>query len=181
MNPPDECPGSEDEESKAEIHEFLRFHSNPSLNSPYVYSDIESSNQDSYTSSPERSRKSSYRSSSSGYESAPDFLLDHDYDPPPSKRSRLNTDTEKDFNSPEEPLMKKEFIIPPVDDVWPSHKVDSSLKPKEFIIPDVDDEWIPNKSVLNERIEELTTEVKVNITDAKGTRTVLITVPKENK
>ncbi|KAL0271832.1 UNVERIFIED_CONTAM: hypothetical protein PYX00_008802 [Menopon gallinae] len=181
VNPPDECPGTDEEENKAEIHDFLRFHSNPSLNSPYSYSDVESSNQGSYTSSPERSRKSSYRSSSSGYDSAPDFLVDHDYDPPPSKRNRLNFDVEKDFNSHEEPLLKKEFIIPPVDDVWPGHKVNDALKAKEFIIPDVDDEWVPSKSVLTDRIEELTTEVKVNITDAKGTRTVVITVPKEKK
>lgn len=67
-----------------------------------------------------------------------------------------------------------------MDDSWPQ-KIEEPVKPKEFIIPDVDDEWIPNKSAILDKIESITTEVKVNISDAKGTRTVVIQVPKEKK
>jgi len=146
---------------------------------------------------------------SSGYDTEEErhYLADHDYDPPPSKRFRFGTDHGYTFNdefkfdadgfglsetevtsSYEDDIksqildtvheMTKKFgifaekekplISPPVDDVWPPLlKTDDK---KELISPDVDDEWIPH-----------TTQVKVNISDAKGTRTVVIQVPKEKK
>lgn len=133
----------------------------------------------------DRSRKSSVGSSTSGYDSPPHFLADHDYDPPPSKRSRFRFDDHNirfdNFESYNDLLLKKNFIVPPVDDAWPE-KIEKEVKPpKRFIIPDVDDEWVPNKSALVDRIESITTEVKVNISDSKGTRTVVIQVPKEKK
>lgn len=125
----------------------------------------------------DRSRKSSVGSSTSGYDSPPHFLADHDYDPPPSKRNRFRFESFESYNAR---ALKKDFIVPPVDDVWPE-RTDKVAKPKEFIIPDVDDEWIPTKSALADKIESITTEVKVNISDSKGTRTVVIQVPKKKK
>lgn len=167
----------EDNELTAEVHDLLQIRSAKwSSNRPSSYSDGENQS--------DRSRKSSIGSLTSGYDSPPHFLADHDYDPPPSKKSRFQFNDHKirytDFQPYDEQPIKKEFIIPPVDDSWP-HKIEEPVKPKEFIIPDVDDEWVPSKSAIIDKIESITTEVKVNISDSKGTRTVVIQVPKEKK
>lgn len=169
----EECSSTEEEKStRAEIHDH---YSRSSYSSPDPYSDTESLIQKL------GSRKSS---GASGYDSPLHFFADHDYDPPPSKRNRLHFDDHKiryDFEPLEKKPVKKEFIIPPLDDEWPPQKINNVLKPKEFLIPDVDDEWAPKHSALIDKIETLTAEVKVNISDSKGTRTVVIHVPKEKK
>ena len=149
-------------------------------NSPYSYMHMELSSRNNYILKSDRSRKSSIGSSSSGYDSPPHFLVDHDYDPPPAKKSRFHFSENEET---EEEMLRKKFILPPVDDIWPepSSVEKVGTKPKEFIIPDIDDEWVPKQSVLADKIESLTTEVKVNISDSKGTRTVVIHVPKEQE
>lgn len=138
--------------------------------------DLDLSNQNTFSVTTDRSRKSSIGSTSSGYDSPPHFLVDHDYDPPPAKRSRFNFEG---FKETEEEALRKKFVLPPVDDIWPQPSREAVTKPKEFIIPDIDDKWVPKQSILADKIESLTTEVKVNISDSKGTRTVVIHVPKE--
>lgn len=165
-----------DEENK-HVHEMQYDHPTASFNSPYSYMDMDLSSQNAFSVKSDRSRKSSIGSTSSGYDSPPHFLVDHDYDPPPSKRNRFHFDG---FNKEsEEEILRKQFILPPVDDSWPQSSRETATKPKEFIIPDVDDKWVPNQSILIDKIESLTTEVKVNISDSKGSRTVVIHVPKE--
>lgn len=120
--------GSE-QEIPAELHELLRFN------------DLDSSESDSSDSS---------RKSSVSWVSAPHFLADHDYGPPPAKRQHFD-----EYNA---------------DDPWPAGK--------KLIVPDVDDEWLPNAGGL---AESITTEVKVNVSDGSGTRTVVVQVPREKK
>lgn len=165
-------------EEDSKLSQEIEFeYSTSSLSSPYSYIDMDLSNQNMF-STKDRSRKSSIGSSSSGYDSPPHFLADHDYDPPPAKKSRFRFEGLKET---EEEALRKKFIIPPVDDVWPKSEGEEVKKPKEFIIPDIDDKWVPNHSILADKIESLTTEVKVNISDSKGTRTVVIHVPKEQE
>lgn len=118
--------GSE-QEIPAELHELLRFN------------DLDSSD------SSDSSRKSSWSS-------APHFLADHDYGPPPAKRQHFEG---KDYNA---------------EDPWPA--------PKKLIVPDVDDEWLPKAGAL---ADSITTEVKVNVSDGSGTRTLVVQVPREKK
>lgn len=107
-------------------------------------------------------------------------LLDHDYNTPiahvpPSKRARYDNDQikyvasmdhvggtlNKQSDTPNIKLTRK-YIEPPLDDVWPPPK------------PNIRQ---PTKIV--DKLEALTNELKINISDADGTRTVLVKVPQE--
>lgn len=83
---------------------------------------------------------------------------DHDYEPPAAKRARS--------------FLFRENDVPPV--LLPD-KVDN-------IINSLDDSWpssLTQNSKIGEKLEEFVEEVKVNMTDAGGTRTVLVQVPQE--
>jgi hypothetical protein len=105
-------------------------------------------------------------------------LLDHDYSPaiqmPAYKRPRIDRETTPKYVSsinhvggtlglkPDLAISKtkKQYIEPPLDDTWPP----------------------PNpggvqKTVKVDKLETLTNELKINISDAEGTRTVLVKMP----
>lgn len=56
----------------------------------------------------------------------------------------------------------RRFIEPPLDDVWPPPKPGGEIATK-----------------IVDKLEALTNELKINISDADGTRTVLLKVPQE--
>ena len=82
------------------------------------------------------------------------LVNDHDYDPPPIKRSRVIEKTEDIKSS----LLSvgKDYLVPPSDEIWPPPS--------------------PGDKVVEKALEE---EIKVNISDAGGTRTIVLKVPKE--
>jgi cell division septum initiation protein DivIVA len=109
-------------------------------------------------------------------------LLDHDYNcpiaqVPPYKRSRSdnNQSTNKYIASmdhvggtlnqksdlPDAKLSRK-FIDQPLDDVWPPPKPGGAQSAK-----------------IVDKLEAITNELKINISDSDGTRTVLLKVPQE--
>jgi hypothetical protein len=84
---------------------------------------------------------------------------DHDYEPPPLKRSRVD-DKVEDIK-PSLLSSGKDYIVPPSDEIWPPPPT-------------------PGDSRISNMIEKaLGEEMKVNISDAGGTRTVVLQVPKE--
>ncbi|XP_012256132.1 cyclic AMP response element-binding protein A-like [Athalia rosae] len=107
-------------------------------------------------------------------------LLDHDYSPivavPAHKRPRLDPDSVAKQTSPYdyvggtlgqgsdflEVKASRRFIEPPLDDVWPPPKPGGEVATK-----------------IVDKLEALTNELKINISDADGTRTVLLKVPQE--
>ncbi|XP_015125069.1 cyclic AMP-responsive element-binding protein 3-like protein 1 [Diachasma alloeum] len=107
-------------------------------------------------------------------------LLDHDYSPvvqvPLYKRPRYDDDQPSKYTTSmshvggtlnqktefSDSKLSKKYIEPPLDDVWPPPK------------PGVE----PGARVVD-KLEALTNELKINISDAEGTRTVLLKVPQE--
>ncbi|XP_046623543.1 cyclic AMP-responsive element-binding protein 3-like protein 1 [Neodiprion virginianus] len=107
-------------------------------------------------------------------------LLDHDYNSPAlavpaQKRPRLDPDPASKMTSPYEYVggtlgqgsggdvkPGRRFIEPPLDDVWPPPKPGGEAATK-----------------IVDKLEALTNELKINISDADGTRTVLLKVPQE--
>jgi hypothetical protein len=84
---------------------------------------------------------------------------DHDYEPPPLKRSHID-DTVEDIK-PSLLSSGKDYIGPPSDEIWPPPPA-------------------PGDSHISNMIEKaLGEEMKVNISDAGGMRTVVLQVPKE--
>lgn len=85
-------------------------------------------------------------------------LGDHDYEVPPLKRSRTDERPEDIKSS----LLSagKDYIVPPPDEIWPP--------------PALGDNHITN--MIEKALGE---EMKVNISDAGGMRTVVLQVPKE--
>lgn len=83
---------------------------------------------------------------------------DHDYEVPPLKRSR--TDERPEDTKPSLLSAGKDYIVPPPDEIWPPPA--------------------PGDSHISNMIEKaLGEEMKVNISDAGGMRTVVLQVPKE--
>lgn len=83
---------------------------------------------------------------------------DHDYDPPPLKRSRID-DRLEDIK-PSVLSAGKDYTVPPSEEIWPPPA--------------------PGDSHISSMIEKaLGEEMKVNISDSGGTRTVVLQVPKE--
>jgi hypothetical protein len=83
---------------------------------------------------------------------------DHDYEPPPSKRSHIEEKPED--IKPSLLSAGKNYIVPPPDETWPPP--------------------IPEDGHIGNMLEKaLGEEMKVNISDAGGTRTVVLQVPKE--
>ncbi|XP_014601282.1 PREDICTED: cyclic AMP response element-binding protein A-like [Polistes canadensis] len=112
-------------------------------------------------------------------------LLDHDYSPvvhmPPYKRPRIENEANNQkfaassdqiggilgslLGNHEMPFMKpsnRKYIEPPLDDVWPPPNPGGKTEPKVV-----------------DKLEALTNELKINISDLEGTRTVLVKVPHE--
>ncbi|XP_015186621.1 PREDICTED: cyclic AMP response element-binding protein A-like [Polistes dominula] len=112
-------------------------------------------------------------------------LLDHDYSPvvhmPPYKRPRIENEANNQkfaassdqvggllsglLGNHEMPFMKpsnRQYIEPPLDDVWPPPNPGGKAEPKVV-----------------DKLEALTNELKINISDLEGTRTVLVKVPHE--
>ncbi|PSN31313.1 hypothetical protein C0J52_14622 [Blattella germanica] len=86
------------------------------------------------------------------------LLGDHDYDPPPLKRSRVGDGT--DDVKPSLLSAGKDYMAPPPDEIWPPPS--------------------PGDKTIGRAMEKmLGEEMKVNISDAGGTRTVVLQVPKE--
>lgn len=83
---------------------------------------------------------------------------DHDYEVPPIKRFR--TDERPEDIKPSLLSAGKDYIVPPPDEIWPP--------------PAPGDNHITN--MIEKALGE---EMKVNITDAGGMRTVVLQVPKE--
>lgn len=84
---------------------------------------------------------------------------DHDYEPPPLKRSRID-DKVEDIK-PSLLSSGKDYIIPPSDEIWPPPPT-------------------PGDSRVSSMIEKaMGEEMMVNISDAGGMRTVVLQVPKE--
>jgi hypothetical protein len=82
---------------------------------------------------------------------------DHDYEPPP-KRSRVDEKPE-DIN-PSLLSVGKNYIVPPPDEIWPPSA--------------------PEDGHISNIVEKtLGEEMKLNISNDGGTRTVLLPVPKE--
>lgn len=106
-------------------------------------------------------------------------LMDHDYSPiqmPAYKRQRLNDDLYPKYISSSDIVggtlgmnrdlintnPTRKYIEPPLDDDWPPPKPGGSSGTK-FV----------------DKLEALTNELKINISDTEGTRTVLLKVPQE--
>ncbi|KAF3422149.1 hypothetical protein E2986_11270 [Frieseomelitta varia] len=106
-------------------------------------------------------------------------LLDHDYSPtiqpPLYKRPRMDTESPPKCVSSsdhiggtlcgrQEVTMKssRKYIEPPLDDVWPPPNPGGQKSAKVV-----------------DKLEVLTNELKINISDSEGTRTVLLKVPQE--
>ncbi|KAI4503979.1 hypothetical protein M0802_001382 [Mischocyttarus mexicanus] len=112
-------------------------------------------------------------------------LLDHDYSPavhmPLYKRPRIENEVKNRklstlskefgsildgvFNNHEMPYMKpsnRKYIEPPLDDVWPPPNPGGKTEPKVV-----------------DKLEALTNELKINISELEGTKTVLVKVPHE--
>ncbi|KAK1124238.1 hypothetical protein K0M31_006614 [Melipona bicolor] len=106
-------------------------------------------------------------------------LLDHDYSPtiqpPLYKRPRMDTESPPKCVSSsdhiggtlcgrQEVTMKpsRKYIEPPLDDVWPPPNPGGQKSTKVV-----------------DKLEVLTNELKINISDSEGTRTVLLKVPQE--
>jgi hypothetical protein len=83
---------------------------------------------------------------------------DHDYEPPPLKRSRI--DEKPEDIKPSLLSAGKNYIVPPPDEIWPP--------------PGPEDGHFSN--ILEKALGE---EMKVNISNDGGTRTVVLQVPKE--
>ncbi|KAJ9593430.1 hypothetical protein L9F63_015016 [Diploptera punctata] len=82
------------------------------------------------------------------------LMNDHDYDPPPLKRSRMIERTED--IQPSLLSAGKDYIVPPSDEIWPPPS--------------------PGDKVIE---KALTEEMKVNISDAGGTRTIVLQLKHE--
>ncbi|XP_076234463.1 uncharacterized protein LOC143179228 [Calliopsis andreniformis] len=105
-------------------------------------------------------------------------LLDHDYSPaiqpPLYKRPRMDTESKCVSSSDnvggifcgkqEVTVSKssKKYIEPPLDDVWPPPNPGGQKNTKVV-----------------DKLEALTNELKINVSDSEGTRTVLLKVPQE--
>ncbi|XP_011641557.1 probable basic-leucine zipper transcription factor J [Pogonomyrmex barbatus] len=107
-------------------------------------------------------------------------LLDHDYSPviqmPLYKRPRIDNEATPKYISSVNHVggtlglksdltiskAKKQYIEPPLDDIWPPPNPGGQ------------------KTVKVDQFETFTNELKVNISDAEGTRTVLVKMPQEN-
>lgn len=112
-------------------------------------------------------------------------LLDHDYSPvvqaPLYKRPRYEAEpavvvkhiAAADHvggtlgHNPDVMMMSgskhRKYIEPPLDDMWPPPKTDGQ----------------PATPKVVDKLEALTNELKINISDTDGTRTVLLKVPRE--
>lgn len=107
-------------------------------------------------------------------------LLDHDYSPviqaPLCKRPRYDDDQPCKYTGSmshvggtlnqktdyTDTKLSKNYIEPPLDDVWPPPK--PGIEPGARVV---------------DKLEALTNELKINISDADGTRTVLLKVKQE--
>lgn len=107
-------------------------------------------------------------------------LLDHDYGPmiqmPPCKRPRIDSETAPKYISTVNHIggtlgskmdvtdskANKKYIEPPLDDIWPPPNPGGQKTAKVV-----------------DKLQVLTNELKINISDAEGTRTVLVKVPHE--
>ncbi|KAF7990053.1 hypothetical protein HCN44_008996 [Aphidius gifuensis] len=108
-------------------------------------------------------------------------LLDHDYNSPIAqmpacKRPRYDNDKCNKYSASMDHVggtlnkqldtqnvkLSRKYIEPPLDDVWPPPK-QNIAKPAKIV----------------DKLEALTNELKINISDADGTRTVLVKVPQE--
>lgn len=106
-------------------------------------------------------------------------LLDHDYSPaiqpPLYKRPRMDTESAPKYVSSSDHVggtlcgkqdtfskSSRKYIEPPLDDVWPPPNPGGQRSAKVF-----------------DKLEALTNELKINISDSEGTRTVLLKVPQE--
>lgn len=107
-------------------------------------------------------------------------LLDHDYGPviqmPLCKRARLESETAPKYvssvnhmggtlGSKSDVVVSKatrKYIEPPLDDVWPPPNPGGQ-----------------NTARVVDKLEALANELKINISDVEGTRTVLVKVPQE--
>lgn len=105
-------------------------------------------------------------------------LLDHDYSPimqmPLYKRPRLDNEAVPKYVSSMNhvggtlglkadlaiPKAKRQYIEPPLDDVWPPPNPGGQKAAKVV-----------------DKLEALTNELKINISDVEGTRTVLLKMP----
>lgn len=106
-------------------------------------------------------------------------LLDHDYSPviqmPLYKRPRIDNEATPKYVSSINHVggtlgLKSDLAI--------------SKKKKQYIEPPLDDIWPPpnpggQKTVKVDKLEALTNELKINISDAEGTRTVLVKMPQD--
>ncbi|XP_015594688.1 cyclic AMP response element-binding protein A [Cephus cinctus] len=104
-------------------------------------------------------------------------LLDHDYSPvvqvPPHKRARYEVEPGPKYSPSSDHVggtllglkTERNYIEPPLDDVWPP--------PPPPEPPTIGKNGL--KTV--DKLEALTNELKINISDADGTRTVLLKVP----
>lgn len=107
-------------------------------------------------------------------------LLDHDYSPviqpPLYKRPRMDAEPSPKCvmssdhvggtlcGRQESAILKsgRKYIEPPLDDVWPPPNPGGQKSGKVV-----------------DKLEALTNELKINISDSEGTRTVLLKVPQE--
>ena len=107
-------------------------------------------------------------------------LIDHDYSPiqmPVYKRLRFDT----------EPAPKYVSSSDIVGGTLGSKKDGINTKPtRKYIEPPLDDDWPPPKpggtseTKYVDKLEALTNELKINISDVEGTRTVFLKVPQEH-
>lgn len=102
-------------------------------------------------------------------------LLDHDYSPAiqiPYKRPRIDSETTPKY------ISSTNHVGGTLDS-----KPDLAIsKKKQYIEPPLDDTWPPpnpggQKTVKVDKLEALTNELKINISDAEGTRTVRVKMP----
>ncbi|XP_049836167.1 uncharacterized protein LOC126281333 [Schistocerca gregaria] len=85
-------------------------------------------------------------------------MEDHDYEPPAAKRARSFLFRQNDL-PPDLLADKVDNMMTSLDDSWSSS--------------------FTRNSKIGEKLEEIVEDVKVNVTDAGGTRTVLLQVPQE--
>ena len=109
-------------------------------------------------------------------------LLDHDYSPavpmPANKRPRYDLEQVSKYASRSDHIGG---TLPQTVD-YPSPKLT-----RQLFDPPLDDDWPPPKPgggqpvvKVVDKLEALTNELKINISDADGTRTILLKVPQEH-
>ena len=107
-------------------------------------------------------------------------LLDHDYSPaiqpPLYKRPRM------DIEPPSKSVSSSDHVG---GTLWGRQEMAVSKPSRKYIDPPLDDVWPPpnpggqSGAKVVDKLQALTNELKINISDSEGTRTVLLKVPQE--